>query len=219
MAANVADGTDTADKGHAIDKAIETVFAAADIPGLDIADGAARFNGNNRIYLNVIHSFTKTMPDSLLDLQNVDEGSLGEYAVRVHGIKSSCYGIGAVQTGDMAKSLEIAAKNGAWQAVKDKNPHFIETMRSLVGNLMQLYDTAQHEIRQNTQARPRATKPNSETLNELVGATREYDIEGMRDAMHKLDEFDYDEDEDLIIWLKEKIDAFSYDDIIERLAE
>jgi len=114
---------------------------------VDFTQGIQRF-GTEADYLDVIHSFcmyTPVLLDKMRGLCADDPMLLDEYAVTVHGIKGSSYGICANMAGGAAEKLEKAARAGDIEQVLAENPSFIKTMESLLGDLnMILRKAADH---------------------------------------------------------------------------
>ncbi len=81
------------------------------IDGVDLTEGINRFAGDIGIYKEVVGAFVEHMPGLLRELSDALD-DLSRYAILVHGIKGSCYGVSANKAGDLARELETAAKNG-----------------------------------------------------------------------------------------------------------
>ncbi|MDR0888267.1 MAG: response regulator [Coriobacteriales bacterium] len=189
----------------------------AQIDGLDVDDGVARFSQNANVYMRVVHSFIHNMPNMLVELGRVNEGTLPDYSIVVHGAKGSCYGIGAKAAGDAAYELEVAAKADDWETVNEKNHKLIMQIKKLIVDLKVLekhFDAEQHK---NGEARKTTDAPNEELLDKLREAAENYDIETMQRVMDELKAYDYKDGTDLIEWLDGQVSSFDYDSIIERL--
>ena len=98
-------------------------------------------NGSNRdAFLDVIHTYVGR--SRLLIEKLRDPGAnLSEYAVYIHELKGSSYGICANKAGKMAESLELAAGRGDIETVKLGNCVFISTMETLLSNLRAVEDS------------------------------------------------------------------------------
>ncbi|MDR1713726.1 MAG: hypothetical protein LBR39_06200, partial [Coriobacteriales bacterium] len=104
---------------------VNAILDATPIAGVDYADGLQRFSGNGAIYLRILKSYVQNTPNTLAALAQVTPQTLADYAVTVHGLKGSCYGISATPLGDEAKALEFASKAGEWETVQRDNPVLI----------------------------------------------------------------------------------------------
>jgi len=113
--------------------------------GIDLAQGMERFNDLD-VYLDVLRTFCLHTPALLEKIRNLSRDEAGivlhDYAVIVHGIKGSCYGISANAHADEAALLEEAAKAGDKKQIIEKNDAFIEMMQSLLTSLDELLKKA-----------------------------------------------------------------------------
>jgi PAS domain S-box-containing protein len=198
---------------------VDTILSEAHIEGVDLVTGIRNFNNSASIYMRIAHSFITNMPKTLDELRTVDEGSLPEYAIRVHGAKGSCYGICANDCGDAAKALEIASKAGDWKTVARDNGPFIAQVEKLIEGLKDLEAKVEAESQRQDALRPKAAALSKDTLAKLLAATQDYDIEEMQRLIDDLDSYDYEGDTSLIPWLKKQYASFSYDAIVEKLQE
>jgi PAS domain S-box-containing protein len=187
------------------------------VPGVDFISGMRRFNNNPEIYLRVIRSFVKNIPRLLEELREVSEASLERYAVTIHGVKGSCYGISADVAGKMAEALEVAAKTGDFAEVMAGGGAFIQEAEALLPQFEALLERA--DAIQAPAKKPGAAAPDPELLAELLAASRDYDIDGMQQALEQLEQYSYESGNDLIAWLKEQVANFSYDQVQEKLEE
>jgi len=220
---------------------INTILSSASIEGLDINDALSRVNHSGKIYLRIVHSFSQNMPKLLDDLAVVSKETLPDYAIRVHGVKGSCYGIGSVACGDAAFALEKASKAGDWATVEQNNGTFIALVKKLITDLEAL------EARVEASPAPTsgtaadndsfdgeglvaatqpdaaklaaATQPDAAKLAALLEATKNYDLELMRSIIEDLENSTCSHGSELVTWLREQLNSFAYDKIIERLSE
>jgi signal transduction histidine kinase/CheY-like chemotaxis protein/HPt (histidine-containing phosphotransfer) domain-containing protein len=112
------------------------------IDGVDLESGVRRFGNKAEMYLKIISTFVETMPSLLDKLRTVTAEGLPDYAIVVHGVKGSCYGIGADKVGKMAEALEFAAKKGDLRQVREENPAFMEEAETLLSRLADLLEKA-----------------------------------------------------------------------------
>jgi hypothetical protein len=66
--------------------------------------------------------------------------------------------------------------------------------------------------------KPKKSKPDSAILAKLLESCKTYDMVGADAAMEQLEEFDYESDDGLVEWLREKSDLMKYDEIAEKLS-
>jgi CheY-like chemotaxis protein len=195
---------------------IDSIIQKARVQGVDFSNGMRRFNNNPDVYLRVLHSFVQNIPKLLDVLRDVTDASLAQYAVTVHGIKGSCYGISADEAGKMAEALEVAAKTGDFARVMAGNGVFIKTVEALLPQFEALLDSA--NAVKTAESKNMAPAPDPELLARLLEASKNYDIDVMQQVMEQLEQYSYESGDDLIEWLKEQVTNFGYDQIQEKLA-
>ncbi|MDR3354627.1 MAG: response regulator [Synergistaceae bacterium] len=189
------------------------------ISGVDITAGMKRFNGAASVYLCVVKSFVQNMPKFLSDLRDVTESTLSEYAVTVHGVKGSCYGICADEAGRMAEALEISAKGGDFARVMAGNETFIGHVEALMPQFEALIESADEVAEDADGDKNTLPEPDGSLLEEMLDASRDYDIDAMQGVMEKLEQYKYESGGELISWLREQIVNFGYDAISEKMGE
>jgi HPt (histidine-containing phosphotransfer) domain-containing protein len=188
-------------------------FARADIEGMDLAAGAGRFGGNAKLYLRVLGTFADSMGAHIDRLNELaTEAALADYMIEVHGVKGSCYGVGANKEGDMAKELELSAKAGDFAKVSSGNPVFASAVHALIPKIREIIEAAGE-----SGAGGRKAAPDKAALAAMLAASREFDAAGMQDALRELEKYEYKAGGDLVKWLGEQVASFGYDRIQERL--
>lgn len=189
------------------------------IEGVDYADGLSRFGNQPAIYLRIIKSFIKNTPASLTELAEVTADTLGDYAVRIHGLKGSCYGISAMTVGDEAKALEIASKASDWETVQRDNPAIIARVNELIAQLQKLVDEAEQSEADAADQRPVVDAPDRNLVHKLLEATRSFDVDAMGQLIKDMDAMRYRSDPHLVDNLKEQLTNFRYDLIEDKARE
>jgi len=189
-------------------------FTNTDIDGLDIQAGITRFGGNEKLYAKIIKTFIDNIDPHLATLAGLSQEGLGDYAIEVHGVKGSLYGISANKEGDAAKELEIAAKAGDFDKVALGNMTFIDSVKVLTEKLQVLLD----DYESGAGGGNKKPEPDKALLQAMLEASREFDVDKMQDSLAELEKYSYEKDNDLVEWLSEQVTAFGYDKIEERLA-
>jgi signal transduction histidine kinase/CheY-like chemotaxis protein/HPt (histidine-containing phosphotransfer) domain-containing protein len=184
-----------------------------DITGLDMCKGLKRFNGDQDSYLDILRSYTINIPPLLDALGKVDKGNLADYAITVHGIKSSCRSIGAEALGNKAEALEKAAKEKDFSFVITNNAVFIDETEKLID---ELNDMLRHMFPE--KPRPKKDRPDSEALGRLLNACQALDIDKADAVMEDLTAWDYESDDGLVAWLSENVSQLNFTPIIEKLS-
>jgi CheY-like chemotaxis protein/anti-sigma regulatory factor (Ser/Thr protein kinase) len=180
------------------------------IEGIDFLLGLKRFSNNETTYAQVIKSYVDHTPPLLEKLKN--QSNLTEYAVTVHGIKGSSYGICADAIGKKAEDLEAAAKSGNAEKITVETADFIASAERLIAGLKVLLpeDAA-------PAGKDRLPSPDKALLQELLEANKNFDHTKMEKILAELDKYDYDSNADIIPWLKQQIEELEYDAIQEKL--
>jgi signal transduction histidine kinase/FixJ family two-component response regulator len=179
------------------------------IAGIDAARALERFGGDRAVFLDVLRSYY-TNTGGLLDKLEafLKAESLADYAVTVHGVKGSSYGVLAQEAGALAESLEAAATAGDLAAVKRGHPAFSASVKALLGEIgraLALHGT-EH-------AKPRAKRPDTNLISELREACAAFNMDSVDSAMEKLEAFQYESGGELVAWLREKVDEMAFEEI------
>ncbi|MDR2079720.1 MAG: response regulator [Treponema sp.] len=182
------------------------------VTGVDLRSGKERYNSET-VYLEILRSFCIHTPKILDMIRNVSQETLAEYAVIVHGFKSSSYGICAGVVGKHAEILESAAKAGDLKTVQATNGIFLESAETLVSDLEKLLQKATA----NKGEKQHMNAPSSALLARLLDACRQYKPLLMEEIIVELEKYEYESGGELILWLREQSDNLEYDAIQERL--
>ena len=199
------------------DEQIMAVFATNPVPGVDFSDAINRMGNKPAIYLRVIKSFVASTPEVLDELAQVNLQNIADYAVRIHGIKGSLYGIGATLVGDEARALEFAAKAADWPTVERDNPTVIAHINQLIEQLQALAQLIDGADKTDDDSRPLVTAPDAAVLERLAQASYNFEIELMEQAIEELDGFRYRNDPELTERLQAQLTDFRYD-LVEETA-
>jgi signal transduction histidine kinase/CheY-like chemotaxis protein len=186
------------------------MIRANPVAGLDAEKGLGRFNGNGKSFLNCLRAYVTHTPSLLSAIWMVGEPE--DYAVTVHGIKGSSYGIAAGAVGREAEKLEHAAKAGDLAFIEAENEGFIERTGEFIADLIRLID-----ILEESQPKPRKPAPDPALLVKIWDAAENYDVRELDRVMEELEQCDYEKDRDLVPWLRDQIDKSGFEEITERL--
>ena len=185
-----------------------------DIPGVDVQTGLALYGGNFEIYLHVLRSFVLNAMMVIKKLSNVSEETLKDYAVNAQGLKGICASIGAEKTREAAYSAELKAKSGDLSGVLAENEELIKEAEILASGVQTWLE--EHD---SMNPKPRLARPDPAILARLKKSCESYDINGIDDTMDKLEGASYDNDAELVRWLREKINSMDLSAIAARLNE
>jgi signal transduction histidine kinase/CheY-like chemotaxis protein len=192
------------------DKKLEKLFAHV---SLDINKGLGRFGGDMESYKQVLRSFVVNTPPLLELMKEVNRENLADYAIAVHGIKGSSRGISAMELGDQAEALEMAAKEGKYDYVAANNGNFIQIAEKMISDL----DSMLSQMTTG-KAKPKKDKPDGAVLEKLLKACDIYDMDGVDAAMTEIENYEYESDDGLSAWLRKNVEMMNFAQIKERLA-
>jgi chemotaxis protein histidine kinase CheA len=184
------------------------------VEGVNLSAGLERYHEAYPEILRSYHGDTAVLLEKVrvLPLGDFSEDKLKEYAITVHGIKGSSYGICANGMGRLAEFMEHTARAGDAQTIKAQNSRFVETLEKLLASLEALLQKiAPEEKRQN------AAAPDPALLGKLARACAAYNAKLMEAALGELEQYDYESGGDLVKWLREQADNLEYDAIVERV--
>ena len=184
------------------------------VAGIDIAQGLERYNGK-AAYFDILRSWCRHTPVLLESMKNLSPETLPEYAITVHGLKGSSYGILANDIGKKAEELESFAKAGVFSSVQAANGGFIEMTESLLLNLREMLEKAGAV----PAARQKLAAPPTALLAKLLDAAKEYKSTLMEEILADIESYDYESGGELVLWLREQMDNLEYDAVCSRLEE
>ncbi len=182
------------------------------IEGLDMGGVLRRFGGDEGLLMKVLRSYSAGTRRLLRDLgEYLERGNLADYAIAVHGIKGSSYGICARELGLMAETLEKAAAAGNLATIRAGHEAFEKAAEKLLGALDKDLDA----IEAAADKPPAREGPAPELLLELSEAARAFDMDRVDAAMTKLEGFRYESGGDLVAWLRERVDCMAFEELFD----
>jgi len=190
----------------------DSKLLGAEIPGLDVSKGLKRFDGNDKIYLDVLRSYTAGVSSMLDIIETFNEETLADYIIKVHGIKGISFDIFAEQTASEAKNLEDAGKAGNLEFIKSNHPAFMEHTRRLISGIEDFLLNLNLE-----NDKPIVDRPEVRVLFELLNACNDFDMDGADEAMAELEKYRYESDNDLVIWLRNAVDRMQFEEIAYKI--
>ena len=184
------------------------------VEGLDVQKGRERFGGKPESYLKILRSFILNARPLVKIIQDVNADNLtNDYATSVHGLKGSFWGICAGKAGDQAEALELAAKSGDLDFVEANNQAFIEVILKLITDI-------EEAVRDETPAqdKPKKDKPDREVLSKIRSACEDFNMTEAEAFIKEMENFEYEADDGLALWLRENADQMNWSEIAGRLA-
>jgi signal transduction histidine kinase/CheY-like chemotaxis protein len=200
---------DTSDAPEQVGEEAKGILMAGEIVGIDKEKALKRFSGDAAVLMEVLRSYSENTPPLLDDLElYLKEERLADYAIAVHGVKGSSYGVCADEIGKLAEALENAAKVEDLSAVRSEHEHFVGEVKVLLASIKDMLadlDAASQK--------PPAASPDPKHLQELRDACRAFDIGRVNAVMTRLESFDYENGAFLIKWLREKVSDMEFEEI------
>jgi signal transduction histidine kinase/DNA-binding response OmpR family regulator len=183
-----------------------------DIADLDVKRGITLFGAVE--YIKILRSFASNTPKLLEKIMNVELSTLTDYAVVLHGIKGACYGISAAELAGFAGRLELLAKGGNFKEVNEGNKVFLDRLNTLISSINAFLEHTDAL----KESKARLIHPDEKILAALYESCLLFDISAMEEYIAKLDENEYEQGGEIVIWLRHQLDNLEYESIIERLA-
>jgi signal transduction histidine kinase/DNA-binding response OmpR family regulator len=209
-------GRDEDADGAGADRAADELsLADLNVEGLDVETGIRRY-GKEEKYIKVLKSYILHTPKLLETLKASARSSLSDYAISVHGLKGSSYGISANAVGDVAARLEAMAKEGKTESFADSHLLLMEKADKLIRDIAAAVNRV--EARRRSESKEKRPEPDRELLAKLLDAARRGKTSMMEDLTVRLEEFEYEKDAALVEFVRSKLDEFDYQLIVDRLS-
>jgi len=184
-----------------------------EITGLDIIKGLEKYEGDEKVYIKILRSYTSGIRTLLSAIKVVDEDNLIDFKLKIHSIKGTSLDIYANEIGNTAADLENAAIAGDINFINENTPAFLETAWKTVNELeVMLLDISDKN------PKPKKDKPETELLSQLLAACEVYNMDGVDKAMAEIEKYQYESDNGLADWLCEKADKMDFVQIVEKLS-
>jgi CheY-like chemotaxis protein len=186
--------------------------------GLDLVSGVLRYE-SEAAYLNILRSYAMHTADLLRRLGPPSKDSLSDYMTAVHGLKGSSRGICADEIGDLAENLENSARTGDIASIPAKNGTFIAKVRKLLEAIRETLEIAEARSSGAAGARERLPEPDRELLEKMLDGAERARTSSMEEILTELERYEYDAGQELVPWLRKKMDSLDYQAIRNRLEE
>ncbi len=133
--------TEIPDAAHSQEAAVpgqmeDQPYAALSKAGINIQMGMDYCCGDEDFYLEMLRMFHTQAADKENELISLYEAAnWGDYAIKVHALKSTALTIGAEQLSARAKELEQAGKNGNEEYIRKNHPILLDMYREVCGSM------------------------------------------------------------------------------------
>jgi CheY-like chemotaxis protein len=182
------------------------------IAGLNLEDALNRFGGDEEVLRTVLNSFANNTPQLVAQLRNPSPENLRDYTIAVHGLKSSCYGVGASEAGDMAKALEDRSGDGDLDFVLSHNQRFLVLIEKLIQDIAAAFGP-----KSSGSGRPVREAPDPALLAKLRDGCLLYNMDLADEALNELEAFEYEKNGQLITWLREQAEQTAFEEMVRVL--
>jgi hypothetical protein len=114
--------------------------------------------------------------------------------------------------GNKAKELENAANEGNYDFVKSHNALFIKLTEIFIRAIEELLDEVDALVK-------KAVKPtpDPELLAAILKASQNYDMDTLDQTIAELEQYSYESEGELVVWLREQIGKSALEEIEKRL--
>ncbi|MDR2507978.1 MAG: response regulator [Candidatus Accumulibacter sp.] len=186
------------------------------IKGINFEKGLERFSGDEDTYVNILRSYLASTTEALERIREPKEKDLPDYAIIVHGVKGSSYGVEAVDIAERAEVLELSSKAGDFEFVRQNNPHFILMLEELLENLSAALVPAGGD---DGSGKDLMSSPDEKLLERMLEAASDFKLDDMEEVMIELERFRYESENELIVWLRDRVNMMAFPEIRDRLSQ
>jgi len=154
------------------------------IGGVDTAKGLSTVRGDAENYMRVLSVFYKDGQAKIAEISNaLSVSDLSLYTTYVHALKSASANVGATQLSEIARSLEMAGKEGNRAYIDEYTPRLIYDLKLLLLNIGNFLKANTDKLQSGGALDTEALKRTLVRLKEAVSAVA---IGEMRAAMKEL---------------------------------
>ena len=125
-----------------------------------------------------------------------------------------CYSFGATEAGDLAKELEKRSLAEDLGFIRENTDGFVNMIEELLKGLGELLEAVDDKTE-----KPLRDRPDPDVLGKILIAAEKYDIRNLEEGIAALEEYVYQEEGELVSWLREQCNDLEFTAIQERLAK
>jgi HPt (histidine-containing phosphotransfer) domain-containing protein len=212
-AAGTLAGTGTFSEAGDAAPEVQIPEALRNIEGLDPEKGIANC-GSAEGFLSVLDVFAKTAGRKASEIQSYyDSSDTANYTIKVHALKSAARIIGADRLSEMARALEMAAKAGD-----------IDTIRQNTGEMLSVFQKLDEDLRaagqQEGSLKEMSASSRKEAFQTLLEIAQSLDYGMMDDLLKELKSYRLSgEDAETLREIEEKLLQLDWEGIREILEE
>ncbi|MDR2516560.1 MAG: response regulator [Spirochaetaceae bacterium] len=184
------------------------------IEGLNLPRALERFSRKETALVTALRSWAVHIHTLLENMRPVprrgDEEQLARYTVAVHSIKGASYGICADEIGSQAAELEHAARVNDFAFLAAHSDTLAAAAEKTARDLTAYLDA-------NERKKPKMPAPGPALLAALKEASALYRVDEVDRIMEKLEQYEYESRQDLILWLRDRVNMLDFQKIAEEL--
>lgn len=102
------------------------------IPGIDFETGLSNVADDEDTYFMILNIFVEEYNEKVSILKESMDTNLKLFTTTVHGFKSSCRNIGAMDLGDESEKLEHAGKENNIDYIHQNIDPYLEKLKTLI---------------------------------------------------------------------------------------
>lgn len=168
------------------------------IEGVEVEKGLELVQGMKELYLKILKSFVKSSSEFDITLKNsFVENDLKNYRIGAHSIKSQSYSIGAAKLGDLAKSMEYAARDEDKSFIEENHQEFMSMISVIRENVISALANQGIE----------AIEKAETEIDKLIAAIDDFEMEKALEILEIIDG-----DEEIIGNIRQALDEYDYFD-------
>lgn len=186
-----------------------------EIPGLDPAKAVLKC-GSVSVYLDILASFCKGIDGFVVDAKEyIAAGNTKDASIKIHAIKSQLRTVGAYDLGELAESLEMAAKNEDTGLLKKDKDELFNRCKALRSAIKAGLDATKTDEADLPEISPEKLE---EIFAELVRCAEEFDLYNIDETAAELKKVRIPEEyADKVDKVLELVESMDYDQIPEVL--
>lgn len=187
--------------------------AISKIDGINLDKALNMCGGDEGIYQSVLNVYVKSFDKIIKRIEETyNSEDLANYGIEVHGVKSSSRSLGNDELGEMAFALEINAKNGDMNFVRENHDEFVRTYSKFVVELKEAMKAISGEETGLEERIAISADKALEMINECADALDNFETKKSEEIIKELLKADFiDEVRDKIVEASDCIELFDYD--------
>lgn len=191
---------------------------------LDVADldtkSALHYLGSEELFWRVLEDFYKIIDKkSGIIEKTYQEGDWKNYTIEVHALKSAARQIGATQLSEHAAALEAAGNAENLELIKSETHALLAEYR-YYSDALQPYFKKEEAPIEETPKEPITQHMLTSLFEQLESAVDDLDMDGMEEVANALDQYQYDEEQEVFFErIKEAVENLDVDACEEAMKE